>query len=140
MDDTSIADAVERGLFRQMQLITSLSVAIIGGLFLFFLQIKLHNAQAVFSKTSTIVVEGAWLFYFSLGFSGLAILCGFLVSGMLIEVGPILFQHKFDRQKFSSQALTQAPMRQLRYLSIAQSIAFLLSVFFAVMSMLCNFP
>ena len=117
INNSDIASAIERGIVKQTDLITSLSLALIGGLLILMLQFKMHNAVHI---DKAVEFENFPLFVFSLICAGLAILTGFLVSGMLIEIAPIFLRHEFKIDKFSKQNIDIAPINHLRYLSIFQ--------------------
>lgn len=138
MDNAVIATAIERGIAGQSELVTSLSLALIGGLLFFMLQLKMHNVD---NPTSRVAMHRFWCFVVSLSLAGLAILSGFFVSGMLIEVAPIFFSHEFiSSVKFSDQDIKGAPIAWLRCLSISQAFLFLSSVVFGTLAMVRNRP
>lgn len=143
----AIAAIIERGIIGQTELITSLSLAVIGGLLALMIQVKIHNAS---HPASTAVFEGLHWFVASLVLAGLAIITGFLVYGMMIEMGPLIITHDFERARFSDQNIqyvppskTEAeavPIGGLRALSIGQVVFFLASVVCTAVVMLKNRP
>lgn len=145
--DQAIAAIIERGIIGQTDLITSLSLAVIGGLLALMVQVKIHNAS---HPASTAVFEGFHWFVASLVLAGFAIMSGFLVYGMMIEMGPLIITHDFERARFSDQSIqyvppskTEAeavPIGALRVLSIGQAVFFLASVACAAVVMLKNRP
>ena len=146
-NDQAIAASIERGIIGQTDLITSLSLAVIGGLLALMVQVKIHNAS---HPTNAAVFEGFRWFVISLGLAGLAILTGFLIYGMMIEMGPLIITHDFDRAAFSEQKIEyvppnkkkpeEVPIGALRWLSITQAMLFLGSVVCATAVILTNRP
>ena len=108
MDDADIASAIEKGITKQAQLITSLSLAVIGGLLVLMLQIKTHNAS---NPQDMIEFRYACFFWLSLGGSGVAILVGFLIFGLLIETAPIFYRLKFKRQGSPNRILVISQLK-----------------------------
>ena len=145
--DQAIAAIIERGIIGQTDLITSLSLAVIGGLLALMVQVKIHNAG---HPAGAAVFEGFHWFVASLVLAGLAIMTGFLVYGMMIEMGPLIITHDFERARFSEQNIqyvppskTEAkavPIGTLRALSIGQVVFFFASVVCAAVVMLKNRP
>ena len=135
MEDANIASAIERGIVRQAQLIASLSLAVIGGLLVLLLQVKFHNVT--FPK-ATIELQYVLLLWLSVGASGIAILIGFLLFGLLIEIAPILYKLHFKEKAFMRHELRNVPKNLLRVLSGLQAIFFLVSVLCGILLIALN--
>ena len=137
--NAEIASAIGRGILNQADLITSLSLALIGGL-LFGLCFK-PRCTTRSNPENTIKFECFPLLVIALFLAGLAIFFGYSISGFLIQVTPALFNHDFDTTKrFSEQIIGDAPISLVRYLSIAQFGSFLASVVLGSVVMLRNRP
>ena len=144
----AIGAAIERGIIGQTGLVTSLSLAVIGGLLALMIQVKIHNSGK--HSTKEITFDGFQWFVSSLILAGLAIISGFFIYGMMIQMAPLIFTHEFDRVKFSDQTidyilpdskeLHRVPIGALRWLSITQAGFFLVSVGCAAVVMIKNRP
>ena len=100
--------AIERGIVRQAQLIASLWLAVIGGLLALLLQVqvKFHN---VTYPTATIELQHILLLWVAVGAGGIAILIGFLLFGLLIEIAPIFYKLRFKEKAFTRHELRKIP-------------------------------
>lgn len=126
---TEVAVAIERGIASQSALLTTLSLAVIGGLFALLLQIRIHNASH--SETQQIAFRQFWAFWVSIVLAGLAIGCGYLISGIFVQFGPTFFAHEFDPQlTFSSQMFAKSQISMLRVFALAQFVVFSLAIVF----------
>lgn len=138
MPNTDIAAAVERGVSGQSDLITSLSLAVIGGLLVLLLQVRVHNAS---NPSQQIEIKRFPFLATSLICAGTAIALGYVISGMLVQMAPQIFSHTFDlNQSFSSQDFGPAPTGWLQIVSISQFLVFLGSVISGVVFGLGNRP
>lgn len=136
MVDSEIASAVERGITSQSELITSLSLAVIGGLLVLLLQFRMHNAANPENP-----VEMHWfpLYCVALTFSGLSIVFGYFLSGMLVQMAPQMFSHAFDAtRKFSEQDFGPAPVGRLQVVSLLQFLVFVGAILAGVTFILRN--
>lgn len=127
MSDVEIASAIERGVTGQSDLITSLSLAVIGGLLAVLLRVRIHNVSNPSKE-----IELKWLsaFWVALGLAGVSILISLFLSGMLVQMAPALFSHTFDAgKKFTEQEIQSVPVAQLRALSLTQFFTFFAAVF-----------
>ena len=123
MPDTDIASAIARGITSQSELITSLSLAAIGGLLVLILQFRMHNAA-----NPDKLIEMRWfpLFCVALACLGISICVGYVLSGMLVQMAPQIFSHVFDATKnFTEQDFGPAPVVLLRLFSLLQFLIFL---------------
>lgn len=126
MTGSEIASAIEHGVTSQSELITTLSLAVIGGLLVVLLQTRLHNAT---NPNNQIQLRYFALFVLAIIPAGLAIALGYAVSGMLVQVAPQLFSHSFDTTKPSfSQDFGPAPIGLLQLLSLIQFVVFFIAV------------
>ena len=136
MASPEVASAIERGITSQSELITSLSLAVIGGLLVFFLQVRIHNAT---NPNNQIQLRRFAFFIIALFSAGAAIALGYVVAGMLIQMAPQLFSHSFDVTKpFSSQDFGPAPINWLQIVSMIQFLIFLGSIVAGVIFVLSN--
>ena len=128
MNDADIANAIERGIISQQQLITTLSLALIGGLLALRLQFKKY-----FTNTLKDRVFNDRLLLVSIVLAGIAIFFGFLISGRLIQIAPLFFNYEFNTSmKFSDQNIPWEPVPSLLLLSWIQILAFLGAIVSAI--------
>ena len=136
MANPEIAAAIERGITSQSELITSLSLAVIGGLLAFFLQVRIHNAS---NSKNQIQLRYFACFVVALACAGISIALGYVVAGMLIQIAPQLFSHSFDlAARFSAQNFGVAPTGFLQIVSLCQFLVFFGAVAFGVVFVLSN--
>ena len=125
MSNLEIAAAAERSLTSQTDLITTLSLAVIGGLVAVIIRVRTHNAT---SNNCFIFLHHAWLMWLALCAAVIAIGLSYAISGMVVQVSPQLYSHAFDTTKaFSDQTFEIAPIGQVMMLSFIQFVAFLVS-------------
>ena len=128
MNDVDIANAIERGIVSQQQLITSLSLALIGGLLALRLQFEKYFANTLKNRVLNDI-----LLLVSIGLASGAIVIGFLISGRLIEIAPLFFNFEFDScKRFSKQIIPWEPTPSLLSLSQMQIVVFLGSLVSAI--------
>jgi hypothetical protein len=138
MPSKEIAAAAERGISSQSALITSLSIAVIGGLLAFLIQIKMHNAG---NPEKKVTLNSYGVYYTALALAGLSIAIGYILTGMLIEMSPQIFSHTYENaMSFSDQKFGDVPVWALNWLSITQFGLFAGSIFFGVLFTLRNKP
>jgi hypothetical protein len=136
MESGDIAAAVERGITSQAELITSLSLAVIGGLLAYLLQVRIHNAT---HPSNLIDLRRFNYFVLALVGAGIAIALGYVVAGILIQISPQLFSHTFDVAKsFSAQEFSPAPTGLLQLISLVQFLVFLGAVLAGVVFIMSN--
>lgn len=131
-----IASAIEGGITSQSELITSLSLAIIGGLLALLQQQRFPKPD---DQGQTITIRGMLVFWIALGGAGAAIMLGYVLSGVLVQMAPALFNHNFDPAKsFLSQNFGAIPIWILPVISTAQFGAFLLSIVSGIVFIVVN--
>lgn len=136
MINAEIASSIERGIFSQTELITSLALAIIAGLLAFVLRLRLHNES---NRDNAIRLHWSPLLFASLLFAGLAIAAGFIVTGRLVEMAPVLYSHNFDPESsFSGQNILSHVCPSLNTLSRIQIGLFLGAIIFGSIVVLRN--
>ena len=140
MNDTpAVATAIIDGIIGQADLITSLSLVVMSGLLALMIQWKFHNAAHPDPK-KTFALNAFYFYVTALLLAGAAIILGFIIAGMMIEMTPILFVHEFTTEKFSKQDIKCAPLKALRCMAIAQVVAFMLAIGCAAMVIFKNKP
>ncbi|MFN3225407.1 MAG: hypothetical protein ACE360_04055 [Hyphomicrobiales bacterium] len=123
---TDIAAAAERSITSQGELLTTLSLAVIGGLLAVILRVRIHNSS---NPASVIDLRCVWVMWIAMGLAAVSIGLSYLVSGMLVQMSPQIFSAVFDSTKaFSSQDFGNAPVSTMMTLSFAQFVCFCLSV------------
>ena len=121
-----IAAAAERSIVSQAELVSTLSLAVIGGMLAVLIQVRTHNSS---DDTKEIFLKHIWLMWGSTTLAVISIALSYVVSGMLVQMSPQIFSVEFDYTKrFSRQDFGSAPMSWLRTISGLQFLAFLLSI------------
>ena len=132
--NVAIAASIERGVLSQTELLSSLSVAVIGALLAFWLHTQLHNATQSSRNVRFLLFPWFWL---SIGMAALTIFFGYIVSGRLVSAAPIYFAHDYtEGVTFGSQEFAKEFTPSLKSLQITQFVLFMLSIAFAVTCML----
>lgn len=133
-----IAAAAERSISGQTELLTTLALAVIGGLLALLVKIKAHNAVPA---NTPIIVQQKWMMWMSLGFAALTVGMTLFIQGTLVEISPQMFTLSVDVSKsFSDQDFGVAPYGQLKSLALLQFLSFALSVVFGVLFVTANGP
>ena len=123
--NVAVASAIERGIISQSELLSSLSVAVIGGLVALRLQLLLHNASR--PKGVFAILRVRW-YIAVVALATLTILIGFLISGRLLVISPALYNLQFEGvSTFSDDLLKEKSWPTLLQLSKAQVGSFLAS-------------
>lgn len=117
-----IAAAIERGIVGQANFVAGLTTAIFGGMVALRVQFMLYGKEGP-------ILRWSWGFWgatlFMLPTVGLA----FAISGLLIEIAPILFSHRFDIAKeFSQQNFCGTRIGKLEEFSLVQMLTFIVFV------------
>lgn len=135
----AVADSIHRTIVGEAELITSLSVAIIGGLLALLMQIQHLKAS---HPDQAITLLGLPWFVAGLSLAAVSVAAGLAVTGMMIQGAPALFYHEFDASlRFSEQSIKNAPFdTALQLLAMGQQIAFGLSVGCATIVLYRNRP
>lgn len=116
-----VADAFYRTLADETELLVSLSVAVIGGLF----ALVSRRSAPVHPPIQCGIVA-------SLALASCSVLFGLIVLGMLIEMAPVIFHTQFHPgMPFSLHYFESTPYRWLRLFALVQQTAFFLSVIVA---------
>jgi hypothetical protein len=124
--DLEIAAAAERSIVSQAELVSTLSLAVIGGMLAVLIQVRTHNSS---EGTKEIRLKHIWLMWSSMTLAAISIALSYVVSGMLVEMSPQIFSVKFDNStSFGNQDFGSAPMSGLRIISGFQFLAFLTSI------------
>ena len=120
-----IASAIERGIVGQANFLASLSTAIFGGMVAFRLQFRLSSSAAR-------QVRWTWAFWLATVFAVPTIGLPFAISGMLIEVAPVLFSFPFDTTKeLAAQDFSGTRMEDVQTYSKMQVFTFIPLAIFA---------
>ena len=110
-----IAAAAERSISGQAELLTTLALAIIGGLLALLVKIKAHNAGP---NNDPINIQHKWMMWSSLFFAAVTVGMTLFIQGTLVEISPQMFTLSVDVSKsFSDQDFGAAPYGQLKSLS-----------------------
>ena len=124
--DLEIATAAVRSIVNQAELVSVLSLVVIGGVLALFIQMRTHIS---IGGNDEIHPRNIWLMWISIILATLSATLSYAVSGMLAEMSPQIFSVEFDVSKgFSHQDFGPAPMSQLQIISGIQFLAFLLSI------------
>ena len=136
MVNVDIAAAAERSLTSQAELLTTLSLAVIGGLLAVIIRVRTHNASG---GNKPIEINHMWLMWIAMGCAAVSIATSYLISGMLIQMSPLIFSHNFDpTQAFSNQEFGDAPILQIQTFSFLQFLTFALSIIFGIFFVVAN--
>lgn len=136
MANTDIASAAERSLTSQAELVTTLSLAVVGGILAIIVQIRTHNAS---NGNQRIVLRNTCLMWLAMIAAAIAIALNYVISGMLIQVAPQLFSLAYDASlAFSDQQFGKAPIWAIQAMSLIQFIAFVASIVFGVFFVATN--
>ena len=121
-----IAAAAERNIVSQAELVSTLSLAVIGGVLAVLVRARTHNFSG---GNEEIHLKHIWLMWSSMALAALSVALSYVVSGMLVQMSPQIFSVEFDVSKgFSHQDFGRAPMSLLQTISGLQFLAFLLSI------------
>ena len=130
-----IALAAERSISGQNELLTTLSIAVIGGVLAILVQIHLQVSDNV----RTIKLRFRFLMWLSIFLAMVTIALSYIVSGMLVEMSPQIFSTDYDiTRPFSSQNFGVAPMKTLQKISTVQFFSFLLSIVLGALFIMLN--
>lgn len=111
MPNVEIAAAMERAVSSQSELITSLSLLVIGGLLTLMLQYEMHKWFIV--MLASVVCMAA------------SIALGYMISGNIIQVAPQLYGHQFTLDvRFWDQEFHNNKVSQIETLSLWQFVTF----------------
>ena len=127
MTDTilEIAAAVERGIIGQSNFLGGLATAIMGGIIAIRLQIRLTGGAHM-------RVRWVCAFWIAMVFGMISIALVFVISGMMIELAPVLFSFRFDTSKeLSSQEFGEMRITIVRVYTMAQLATFVVFTLFA---------
>lgn len=131
---SDIASAIEGGIASQSDLVTSLSLAFIGGLLFLFQQARFPPGG-----TRKRTMQAMWTFWVALVCAGAAIVAGYVLSGILLSMAPPLYGHSFDTAKsFFSQDFGSVPVWLLWLTSLIQFIVFIAAIPFGIAFVVCN--
>jgi hypothetical protein len=124
--ELEIAGAAERSIISQAELLSTLSLAVIGGMLALLIQVRTHNSS---DGKKEIYLKHVWLMWSSMTSASISIALSYVVSGMLVEMAPQIFSVEFDTSKsFGNQDFGSAPMAGLQTISGLQFLAFLTSI------------
>lgn len=131
-----IALAAERSISGQNELLTTLSIAVIGGVLAILVQINFQNSEHARHNVS---LRFRFLMWISILFAMLTISLSYIISGMLVEMSPQIFSTQFDTSRpFSAQNFGVAPVKILQKFSAIQFFSFLLSIVFGALFIMLN--
>ena len=127
-----IAAAIERGIAGQAHFVATLATAMFAGTVALRFQVRSRS-------NAKLAVRRAWAFWVATGLVLPTVGIAFAISGLLIELAPILFSFSFDTAKeFSSQNFPGNRFETLMGYSRAQVVAFVLFAVFAATFVLTN--
>ena len=116
---TEIAAAIESGIVGQANFLGGLATAILGAMIVLWIQIRL-------SSTGGVRVRWTWSFWIGALFAIVTIALVFVISGVMIEVVPLLFSFPFDASKeFSAQDFGGTRIGVLEIYSRIQVVTFI---------------
>lgn len=119
-----IAEETLKAMAGQIDSVNALSLAVVGGIFAFSLQIILHNRN---SSANKVVLAGTPTLYIALVAQALSMLLGMLAKGSLTSSIPALLQFDFSKVATLGEA-TFKNATQTTTLAACQGYAFLLGV------------
>jgi len=126
-NSSDIAQAIERGIAGQSDLLTTLAVAIIAGLLAVLYQTRVLNAGL--ASENRIALRHMLAFWAAIVFAGLVVFFGYGVTGYLIQYAPALHSHGFDPSKpFVNQVFESDNIQRLRSFSQFQALFFTLAI------------
>ena len=133
--NAEIALAAERSISGQNELLTTLSIAVIGGVLAILAQINLQNSET----SRAIILRYNFLMWLSILAAMVTIGLSYIISGMLVEMSPQIFSTEFDvTRPFSAQNFGVAPIKILQKISGVQFVSFLLSIIFGAVFIMIN--
>jgi len=111
-----IAQAIERGISGQSDLLTTLAVAIIAGLLALLYQVRALNAGL--NEDKRIELRCMFFFWLTVVAAGAAVGFGYGISGYLVQYAPALHAHSFETSKaFVKQPFTSDKLFSLQVFS-----------------------
>ena len=122
-----IAQAIERGIAGQSDLLTTLAVAVIAGLLALLYQTRVLNAGL--NANNRVALRQMRAFWVAVVLAGFVVFFGYAITGYLIQYAPLLHGHGFDASKsFLRQDFETDDIERLQLFSKMQAAAFAFAV------------
>ena len=124
---SDVAQAVERGIAGQSDLLTTLAIATIAGLLAVLYQTRVLNAGL--QPQNRVELRHMVAFWVAIVLSGAVVFFGYAITGYLIQYAPTLHAHEFDPVKsFVKQTFVSDKIHRLQEFSKYQAGAFALAI------------
>ena len=88
VDGKDVGSALVEALGSQADILSSLSLAVIGGLFAFAIQVMLHNVSEPEKRISVSVLSTWWV---AIGFESLSLAFSYLLKGSIVSAIPTIY-------------------------------------------------
>ena len=135
IEGTEVGSAVVEAITGQGDLLTTLSLAIIGGLFAFAVQIVLHNEG---NELKRISLNAIWALMLCAALQLGSIVAGYMLRGTLVAAIPMIFGSKFavDSQLQDNQIIG---LDKARELAVYQFSFFAVGILMMIVFLLLNY-